>query len=261
VLTISIVTFNSERVIRSTLEALMAHLPAGMPARVTVVDNCSTDGTRAILRECAARHAGLAIVENDRNVGFGPAHNQVIRSAHSDYHAICNPDIVVDSDVFTALAEFLRRNPDVGMVCPKFVYPDGRLQPNNHRHPSLLDLFLRRFLPGSLGWLFERRLARYEMRDVGYDSIQDVPFVSGAFMFCRTALLHEIGGFDERYFIYFEDADLSRKFQTRGYRTVFNPQVRVVHSWERAAHKDWYMAWVLVVNAVRYFNKWGYKIL
>jgi GT2 family glycosyltransferase len=260
VLTISLVTFNSERVIRGTLEALMKHLPVQMPASVTVVDNRSTDSTREILRDCALRHERLSVIENDRNVGFGQAHNRVIRDAQSTYHAICNPDILVESDVFTPLASFLHERPDVGMVCPKFVFPDGRLQPNNHLHPSLLDLFLRRFLPESLHRLFAVRLARYEMRDVGYDNVHDVPFVSGAFMFCRTNVLQQIGAFDDRYFLYFEDADLSRKFQARGLRTVFNPRVTVIHAWERAAHKDWFMAWTLLINAIRYFNKWGYKI-
>lgn len=259
-LTVSLVTFNNERIIRDTLDALMAHLPEQMPAAVTVVDNRSTDGTRDIVRECASRHARLTLIENDCNAGFGPAHNLAIRAARSSYHAICNPDIVVNADVFTPLADFLRDHPDVGMVCPKFVYPDGRLQANNHRYPNVLDLFLRRFLPRLMRRLFEARLARYEMRDVGYDKVYDVPFVSGAFMFCRTDVLQQLGGFDERYFLYFEDADLSRKFQLQGLRTVYTPDVSVVHAWERAAHKDWRMVWVLLVNAFRYFNKWGYKL-
>jgi GT2 family glycosyltransferase len=97
------------------------------------------------------------------------------------------------------------------------------------------------------------------MKDKGYDSMYDVESMTGAFMFCRMDILRKLGGFDPRYFMYFEDFDLSRKFQLLGYRTVYYPRATVTHLWERAAHKKLRITFVFIVNMFRYFNKWGWK--
>jgi hypothetical protein len=114
-------------------------------------------------------------------------------------------------------------------------------------------------MPDALKPFFKRRIESYDMQDVGYDRQCDVPFVSGAFMFCRTAILKAVGGFDERYFLYFEDADLSRKIRDCGYRTVYFPDVSVTHAWERLAHKTRRGAWLFIISACRYFSKWGFR--
>ena len=123
----------------------------------------------------------------------------------------------------------------------------------------MLDLFLRRFWPKSLHKLIQKRLDDYEMRDVGYDHVCDVPFLSGAFMFCRTGLLKELGGFDPGYFLYFEDADLCRRIQ-QTHRTVYCPEVSVTHFWERSAHKNLTYTYHFIKSAYRYFSRWGYRL-
>jgi GT2 family glycosyltransferase len=114
-------------------------------------------------------------------------------------------------------------------------------------------------MPDALKPLFKKRLETYDMRDVGYEHACDVPFVSGAFMFCRTQVLRELGGFDERFFLYFEDADLSRRVQNHGYRTVYIADVSVTHLWERLAHKSWRGTWLFMKSAYQYFCKWGFR--
>jgi GT2 family glycosyltransferase len=96
------------------------------------------------------------------------------------------------------------------------------------------------------------------MEDIGYDHAYDVPFVSGAFMCCRTSVLKRIGGFDEGYFLYFEDADLSRRIQQAGWRTVYCPDALVTHQWQRATHRSYVHMRLFVVSAIKYFNKWGW---
>ena len=260
ILTISIVTYNHEGIIREVLESLIMNLPRGLQSSIFLVDNQSTDRTSEILREYSILYDHVKFFQNYKNSGYGAGHNFVIEKIKSKYHVIFNPDILINDNIFTPLIRYMDLNPDVGIVCPKFLYRNGKLQPLNHRHPTIYDLFLRRFIPKILKPIFKRRLAYYEMQDVGYENICDVPFVSGAFMLCRTDVLKEIGGFDKRYFLYFEDADLSREFQRHGYRTVFFPTVSVIHIWERAAHKSWKIAAIFVVSAMRYFNKWGYKL-
>ena len=139
-------------------------------------------------------------------------------------------------------------SPDVGMVCPRVLNEDGTDQFLNKRYPSVLDLFIRRFSPRFLHPLLKKRMDHYEMRDVGYDTICDVEVMSGAFMFCRTEVLKALAGFDPRYFLYFEDFDLSRKFQQLGYRTAYYPNSTVIHSWKRAAHINLRMTLIFIAN-------------
>lgn len=259
-LSVAIVTFNCQRTIAGTLDSLIANIPSGFHSRLIIVDNHSDDGTLVTLRKYAHAHEFIHLICNKANVGFGRAHNQVLSAVESRYHAICNPDIIFSYDIFTPLVEFMENRPLIGLSCPKFINLDGTLQALNRRHPSVLDLFLRRFLTAAVEPFFQNRLRSYDMRDVGYDHSYDVPFVSGAFMFCRTQLLKEVGGFDERFFLYFEDADLSRRVQNLGYRTVYFPEVCVTHAWERLAHKSWRGTLIFMQSAYRYFWKWGFRL-
>lgn len=257
-LSIAIVTFNSQKFIQKTLDSIFSYLPKNVGANVILVDNNSSDSTPAILNRYRRRHTNVSCIHNASNLGFACAHNLAIRSVNSRYHTICNPDILISKDIFTPLIDFMEAHPRVGLSCPKFLNLDGSVQPLNRRSPNLMDLFLRRFLPAGLEPFFNKRLRAYDMRDVGYDRSYDVPFISGAFMFCLTHALKAVGGFDERYFLYFEDADLSRKMQQFGYRTVFFPDVYVLHAWERLAHKSLRGSLVFAQSAYRYFRKWGF---
>jgi GT2 family glycosyltransferase len=259
-LSISIVTFNCQKTIPATLSSLQRHLPERFEAQLVVVDNRSVDDTPFLLRACAEGCKRFALIENAVNVGYGRAHNQALHQVSSRYHIICNPDILFTEDVFTPLVGFMEQFPGIGIICPRFVHLDGSLQPLNRRNPTVMDLFLRRFLPEGLKPLFRERLDTYEMRDVGYEAVCDVPFMTGAFMCCRTDVLKAIGGFDERFFLYFEDADLSLRVQQFGFRTAYFPEACVTHAWERMAHRNWRMAWVFSISAWRYFRKWGLRL-
>lgn len=238
-------------------EAARSFLASGPGVRLTIVDNSPDPGLQSAF-------SGLPVTYHfsGANVGYGRAHNWAIFNAvPSRYHLIINPDIVIPDGTLHKLIAFLDARTDVGMVCPRFLGRNGRLQYLNKREANVLDLALRRFLPGALRPLFQKRLDRYEMKDRGYESVYEVPFMPGAFMLCRTDVLKDVGGFDPRYFLYFEDADLSRKFQERGMKTVYVPDVSVIHHWERAPHKSVKMAFILAVNGIRYFNKWGWKLV
>jgi GT2 family glycosyltransferase len=259
-LSIAIVTYNSVQTIQSAIDSIIQCLPKDVPTKIVVVDNHSTDSTLERLQTYVQHHQNVTLIHNLVNRGFGLAHNQAISAVDSVYHVICNPDIRLSNDIFSPLINHLNRSPRIGLSCPRFLNEEGTLQPLNRRYPTVVDLFLRRFTPSRLRKLVQKRLLSYEMQDVGYTHSYDVPFLSGAFMFCRTEILKAVGGFDKRYFLYFEDADLSRKVQDYGYRTVFFPDVSVTHVWERLAHKSLHGSWLFVQSAYRYFWKWGFKL-
>lgn len=260
-ISMGIVTYDNAPVIGRCLESLVASLDAGQAVDLTVVDNGSSDDTLRIVREFAARSPrGLSvrIEEAPGNIGYGRGHNLAFDGARAKYHVICNPDIIFRGNPLRTLADYLDRNEDIGVLCPAVLNEDLTPQHLNKRLPTVLDLFLRRFLPRPLRALFRKRLDHYEMRDVPYDAIVDVPFVSGAFLFCRSEALRRAGGFDPRYFLYFEDVDLSRAVRQAGFRTVCLPAASVVHLWGQAHRRSPFMVLTFVRNGIRYFNKWGW---
>ena len=259
-LSIGIVTYNHGGVIEKTLRAALTGLPEGVRSRIWVLDNRSTDSSLEIAKACAARDPRVSVLENTGNEGFGRANNRILQHVDSTYHVLLNPDVTLRPGALDTLVAFLRRSPDVAVVCPRVNFEDGQLQSLNRRYPTIVDLFLSRFMSGLTQQWSVRRMQRYRMEDVGYEHSCDVPFVSGAFMCCRTAVLRQVGAFDDRYFLYFEDVDLSRKIQQAGWRTMYCPDAVVTHQWQRATHSSHLHMFHFCVSAMKYFNKWGWQV-
>lgn len=248
-ITTSIVTFRHayreliplvDRILRSSVEKLY------------VIDNSPNDALR-VMEKCSAK---IRYIHN-ANIGYGGSHNIAIREAMelgSDYHAVVNPDIAFEEGVLEALATYMDAHPEAGWVMPRVEYPDGELQCLCKLLPSPSDLILRRFFPASM---CANARNRFEMRASGYDREMNVPFLSGCFMFLRVDALRKIGLFDERFFMYGEDIDLSRRMH-KVYKTMYYPAVSIVHAHERASFKNRKMLRVHIANIVRYFNKWGW---
>lgn len=254
--TISLVSYNQ----RTDLERLFPSLlPAAKlsNAEIILVSNRSHDDTIDFVR---LNFSEIKIINNPKISGYGANHNLSLSTASSRYFVIMNSDMQVESKVFIILRNFMDQNPDIGIVSPKILNENGTVQGLNKRYPTIYDLLLRRFLPKRFQQSFKYRLDYYEMRDIGYDLICDVPFISGSFMFCRTDLLKKVGGFDEKYFLYFEDVDLCRRVQNT-HRTVYNPNSSVIHFWKRDAHNNWLFTYYFMRSAFLYFNRWGYKFI
>jgi GT2 family glycosyltransferase len=179
-----------------------------------------------------------------------------MQDTQSTYHVILNPDVYFNKEVIAKLFAYIEVHPDVGLVMPKVLYPDGRLQPLCKLLPSPLTLITRRFLQFYPSWA-NRLNHWYEMHFSGYDKIMDVPFLSGCFMFLRLDALREVGVFDERIFLYTEDTDLTRRIHRR-YRTIFYPEAVIYHYNERASYKNAVKLMHHVFSAITYFNKWGW---
>ena len=194
---------------------------------------------------------------NPINLGYGAAHNIAIRESIYDnipFHLVINPDIILNAKELDHMLDFVSQNPLVGSLMPKVTYPNGQLQYLCKLLPTPLDVFGRRFLPAS--WIAQRN-HRYEMRASGYDKIMNIPYLSGCFMLLRTEAVKQARLFDERFFMYPEDMDLTRRIH-RHYLTVYFPHATIIHNHEKASYKSLKMLWIHMVNMCRYFNKWGW---
>lgn len=173
----------------------------------------------------------------------------------SKYHLILNPDIYFDKNVLEELFSYMEKNKDIGNIMPMVKYPNGDIQYLCKRIPKPRDLFLRKFCPFKS--VIEKNNYKYEMRETGYNKIIDVPILSGCFMFIRNEVFKTVGLFDEQYFMYMEDFDLSRRIHEK-YRTVFYPKVEIIHAHAKESFKNKKMAKIHLKAAIKYFNKWGW---
>lgn len=194
---------------------------------------------------------------NGHNIGYGAAHNIAIRQTlqqNRPYHLIINPDIFFDSIILIKIDEFMNNNSTIGLLMPKVYYPNGEIQYLCKLLPTPFDLIFRRFLPQK--WTI-KRTEKFELRASGYNRTIDVPYLSGCFMLLRTKAIQQVGMFDERFFMYPEDIDLTRRIH-RKYRTVFYPEVSVVHQHTKGSYVDTKLLFIHIKNMIKYFNKWGW---
>ena len=201
----------------------------------------------------------ITFIHFAENLGYGAGHNVALRRilGSSELHFVLNPDVFFDSQELEKMIAFMVQHPDVGQLMPKVIYPDGSLQYLCKLLPTPADLFLRRFMVGPLRRLAQEEIERFELRFTGYNREMDVPYLSGCFMLFRTSALKQIGLFDERFFMYPEDIDITRRVNAR-FRTLFFPGATIVHDHGRESYKNARALWVHMMNLVKYFNKWGW---
>ncbi|WP_231892056.1 glycosyltransferase family 2 protein [Burkholderia sp. MSMB1589WGS] len=268
-LSISVVTYHPDRAqIAQTLTSLSAaceRLHAarpGLAVGVYLVDNGGLPDLSEHLAALARAGIGWTLIAGHGNVGYARGHNLGIERARSRYHLVLNPDIDLEPDALAQALDFLDAHPEVGLLTPRIYDGERRLQYLCRRYPALLDLFVRGFLPAALRRPFARRLSRYEMRDRINETeiVWDPPIVSGCFMLFRTEPLKRLHGFDPRYFLYFEDYDLSLRAGELA-RIAYVPAVRILHHGGGAARKGFAHIRMFVASAFKFYNRFGWKWL
>jgi N-acetylglucosaminyl-diphospho-decaprenol L-rhamnosyltransferase len=220
-LEVVIVSYRCEGLLRECLQSLREHPPSG-PLTVHVVDNASGDGTA----EMVAREFGeVRLHASDRNLGFAAGNNRAIREGHAPYVLVLNPDTRITGGALDRLLELMDSHPEVGMSGPRLELEDGSFDHAARRSfPTPLSAL------GHFTGVGRRRdsgeLAAYRAPDV---TAGPVDAVNGAFMLIRRAALDQVGGFDEGYWMYMEDLDLSYRFARAGWVTWYEPAVTVIH--------------------------------
>jgi GT2 family glycosyltransferase len=252
---VSIVLFKNDQDL--VKKAIYSCVNSVLINRIYLIDNSPTD----ILSCLASLDSRIEYIFNNANLGFGKAHNIALKKSIEEnvpYHLVLNPDVYFGKGVLEELYNFMENNPDVGLVMPKVLYPDGTLQYLCKLLPTPLDLFGRRFLNfGPFKKIIENTNKIYELRFTGYDKIMEVPYLSGCFMFIRTEVLKKVGFFDERFFMYLEDTDLLRRIH-RVSKTVYYPEVFIYHEYGKGSYKNSKLLKYHLDSAIKYFNKYGW---
>lgn len=196
-----------------------------------VVDNASTDGSLEALRGFPE----VQLVRNTTNVGFGRAVNAALRLAKGRYFLLLNPDTVIVSPVFRTLIASLEARPAVGIVGPRLINVDGSLQTSAYRFPTLFQaagavLGLKRVVPVELvRRVAGGRLGRHFGQLDPHLHPRPVDYVTGACMLVRREVVEQVGEFDERFFLYFEEKDFCLRASRQGWQVYFDPSAEVVH--------------------------------
>ena len=247
--TASVVTYKTRK---EDLDRVLSSALNDKIDRLYVIDHSPDESIRAMLPA-----DGRIVYLRRPNTGYGAGHNAAIRRAldeGAEFHAVLNPDIYWEGDVVGRLAEYMQNNRKAGMTVPKVLYPDGRLQYVCKLIPTPYDLIANRFLPRSL---VKGRVARFRLEATGYDRVMNVPYMHGCFFMLRADALRDVGLFDERFFMYPEDIDLTRRINEK-WETLFYPELSIYHAHAAESRKSWKMLRIHISNMIKYFNKWGW---
>lgn len=251
-LTASIVLYKNDNSILQTIDNF---LDATTNSVLYLIDNSPTNELENIAEKYASTNRVIYHF-NNKNIGFGAAHNIAFKKVidTSVYHLILNPDIQFENNVLQELESYMNLNNDVGLVMPKIIYPNNDIQYVCKLLPTPADLFFKRFMPNAF---IEKRINKFQLKFTNYNQEMDVPYLSGCFMFLRIEAIKKCGMFDEQFFMYPEDIDLTRRIH-RHYKTKFYPKVSVVHFHEQGSYKSFKLFYIHITNMIKYFNKWGW---
>jgi GT2 family glycosyltransferase len=240
-------------------KAINSFLNTELEVKLYLLDNSPS----ADLMELARIDKRIEYIFNNGNKGFGKAHNIAMKKSIDDdirYHLVLNPDVYFNKGVLESLIKYAEINPDVGLIMPKILYPNGKIQYLCKLLPTPFDLIGRRFSNFKyLKKIIDRRNEIYELRSARYDETMYVPNLSGSFMFLRVEAIERVGLFDEKFFMYLEDVDLSRRLYNK-YKNLYYPEVCIYHEFQKGSYKNKKLLIHHIISAINYFNKYGWFI-
>lgn len=249
-ITVSIVTYNTDV---EELKACFASLTSKMVKTIYMVDNSSKE----YIAEFCRGYENVVYIASE-NVGYGAAHNKAIRLAQADkdvkYHLVLNSDVYFEPVVLEKIAAYMDSDEQIAQVQPKLLFPNGELQCTVRLIPTPANLIFRRFLPKSIVAPMDER---YTLSFWDHNKPANIAYHQGSFMFFRVKCFEKVGLFDERFFMYPEDIDMTRRMH-RHFKTMYWPEVEVVHAHRAASYKSKKMLKIHMENMIKYFNKWGW---
>lgn len=252
---ISIVTYNSQHIFK-VLDNIREQFGEDNRFRIVIFDNHSEEEYQKRL----SNYDDIAdIILYSENKGFGYGHNYNLLKADEKYFVVFNPDIILNKETLVNMINQMEEDSSISLLVPKVLNPDGSKQHLIRNRVSVFDYALR-FIPFKLVKnIFSKRLATYECRDLPDDRKEEVLIGSGCFMLLKGEDYKLIEGFDDRYFMYFEDYDLCLELNKRGKKVIYTPLSSVIHYYERGAHKNSKLFKIFIQSMIKFFNKWGWK--
>lgn len=264
-ISVSIVTYKSDLTILSdVLDSILNSAKFACLNQddiyVDIINNCYQEPVSSdfiVMTRKRLEPYKINFIETKKNLGYGAGNNVSINNSKAQYHLVLNPDAVLSINFFKDAIAYLQHDHNVGLLCPKILSFDDEHLFQCKRNPSIFDSFLRSFAPSFIKVFFKNRMQLYEMRDYDYSSIiEPVPYPSGCCMFFRKSVLAKIHGFDERFFLHFEDADIGRRVNQVS-KTVYFPKVFIKHKWTRGSHTDLKQCFATIKSAWLYYRIWG----
>ncbi len=226
---------------------------------ILLIDNHSDDASMQYLRNRYREHAQVRIIEAAKNLGYGQGNALAIAQTQSEFLLIINPDNELEPEGLQKMIETLQHDPSIGLVAPRLVHPDGTVRDSARRFPTILDILRKRTRLGK--FIGNSSLITH------HSSLEatDVDWVAGACFVMRKSLFEQLGGFDPRFFLFFEDTDLCRRIWQAGKRVVYLPSVTAKDRKERLSAGGLLSlftkktARIHLVSGARYFWKWRKK--
>jgi len=278
-LSIVILNYKQKGMVKQCVKGILASQPQ-LDYEIIVVDNNSGDNclaeiqklfepedtlplvTESLFSKLVKPRPPLITIQSKDNRGFAVGNNLGIQSAKGDYVMVINPDIAVVPGALERMVQFMAANPKVGIIGPKLINPDGTVQYSCRQFPSLLMPIYRRTVLGRLP-LVKKKLNYYLMINWQHDVNRAVDWLFGACLVMRKSALDRIGLFDERFFMYFEDLDLCRRFWEAGYLVYYFVDVELVHYHQRLSAERSGIFGILnragrihIASGIKYFAKY-----
>lgn len=222
--------------------------------KLIIIDN-SLENSR---EKYFSGRSNMQYIHNPSNPGFGASHNLAFKISLAEsatYHFVINPDVYFKEDVISKMVEYISIDNEIGMMMPQILNLDGTIQNLPKLLPSPYSLILRKIKKPK--FLYEDFISKYELRNIDKNLIYNAPILSGCFTVFRMSALEIVGFYDDRFFMYFEDWDLSRRIHSK-FKTLYYPETSVYHGYESGANKNKFLFKTFVQSAVKYFNKWGW---
>lgn len=241
-----IVTYNNEKIIKKCIRTILEYTK-NIDFKLYVYDNCSCDGTVSVIEQ---NFPEVTVMRSRKNEGFGRGHNRIMAQVDSVYHVLINPDIVAETPVIEQMVSYMEKHQSIGILLPKVLNTDGTEQFLPKRQPDFKFVVMSKFAP----FKYYRKLY------TGETEIADRPVkcqnISGSFFIIKTEILKALGGFDERYFMYFEDADLAQRVINAGGSIVYHPDFCVYHEWKRDNTRSMRGICIFLCSMFKYMLKW-----
>lgn len=253
---ISIVTYNnSKNEVTQACQSALSGNNEPYLNKLFIIDN-SPETEFKYLTELSSK---VVYKHTPDNPGFGASHNKAIKESLNDnisFHLVLNPDVYFEDSVIEKIINYMQDHPEVGLLMPKVSYPNGNNQELCKNLPTPIDLIARRFLPK----FFQDKINKnYEIPYSKLDGPTEIPSLSGCFMFIRTSVLKNAGLFDENFFMYLEDIDLTRRIAEHA-KTICHPEIQIYHHFQKGSYKNKKLLKYHIESAIYYFNKWGWLL-